>query len=210
MLPERLLEDLGTRGVSLVVAGQSLVVTSINALTDDDRDAIRKHKLPLIRLLTVDDEPSPETDESGETPEVTCPGCAHRLPRRTCGEPVAAGLAPHFGIAWGPKGFWARCPAFKQKPPIDDDMYSFVQDPQLPPPARPLEDASPQSGHDSPVIPDVGKETGQTRHNLVDDRSTVCLAAYGYEVPGDGLMHGLDEHGSHAPWLQEPGYPFNR
>lgn len=52
-------------------------------------------------------------------PARTCAGCAHRLPRGTCGEPEAAGLFPPghgFGIAWPNEGHAANCPAFSLQP----------------------------------------------------------------------------------------------
>ena len=42
----------------------------------------------------------------------TCDGCVHLLLYGTCGEPVAAGLVPEFGIVWPPDGHGAGCAAF--------------------------------------------------------------------------------------------------
>ncbi len=45
----------------------------------------------------------------------TCAGCRHFGRRRTCLEPVAAGLltqAQGFGIVWPPEGHGATCVAF--------------------------------------------------------------------------------------------------
>jgi len=47
----------------------------------------------------------------------TCRACAHRLPYATCGRPVEAGLAPHFGIRWAPPGYAVTCAAFTEKRP---------------------------------------------------------------------------------------------
>lgn len=45
----------------------------------------------------------------------SCAGCLHLLRHGTCGEPVAAGLAPHSGIRWAPEGYGATCPAFSAR-----------------------------------------------------------------------------------------------
>jgi hypothetical protein len=42
----------------------------------------------------------------------TCADCTHQLKPGTCGEPVAAGLAPKFEIRWAPEGHGATCEAF--------------------------------------------------------------------------------------------------
>ena len=49
----------------------------------------------------------------------SCTGCRHFGRRRTCLDPVAAGLltqAQGFGIAWPPEGHGAGCDAFNDKP----------------------------------------------------------------------------------------------
>lgn len=46
----------------------------------------------------------------------TCTDCLHLLRRGTCGEPVAAGLAPNFSIRWPPAGHATNCGAFMPKP----------------------------------------------------------------------------------------------
>ena len=49
-----------------------------------------------------------------------CVDCEHFGRRRTCLEPVAAGLlteAQGFGIAWPPEGHGAGCPVFNSKAP---------------------------------------------------------------------------------------------
>ena len=53
----------------------------------------------------------------GSIPEETAPiHSTQALPRGTCGEPVAAGPAPNFGIVWPPAGHAASCVAFTPKP----------------------------------------------------------------------------------------------
>ena len=54
--------------------------------------------------------------QSANDPARTCADCRHRLPHGTCGEPVAAGLAQNFAIAWPPAGYGASCAAFTPKP----------------------------------------------------------------------------------------------
>lgn len=46
-----------------------------------------------------------------------CADCLHLLPRGTCAEPVAAGLAVSFGIRWAPDGYAVNCEAFASKAP---------------------------------------------------------------------------------------------
>ena len=45
----------------------------------------------------------------------SCACCLHLLRHGTCGEPVAAGLAPHFGIRWAPEGYGETCPAYSAR-----------------------------------------------------------------------------------------------
>ena len=47
----------------------------------------------------------------------TCAGCSNRQPHGTCGEPVAAGLAPKFEIRWPPAGHAQTCPGYIAKAP---------------------------------------------------------------------------------------------
>ena len=48
-----------------------------------------------------------------------CAGCRHRLRPGTCGEPVAAGLAPKFEIRWPPAGHAHACPAYSANAPVE-------------------------------------------------------------------------------------------
>ncbi|MBA3624581.1 MAG: hypothetical protein H0W48_09065 [Methylibium sp.] len=50
--------------------------------------------------------------QAANDPARTCGDCRHLLRHGTCGEPVAAGLAPWFGIVWPPGGHGAHCAGF--------------------------------------------------------------------------------------------------
>lgn len=53
-----------------------------------------------------------------------CATCAHRTPARTCGEPVAAGLLPRFGVVFVAAGDGGACPAWSFNPKTPADSAS--------------------------------------------------------------------------------------
>ncbi len=77
----------------------------------------------------------------------TCAGCRHFGRRRTCLEPVAAGLLTEtegFGIVWPPEGHGASCPAYISKTPTAaaDRPYKLTQAEGDAAPAEPWDDAA--------------------------------------------------------------------
>lgn len=63
----------------------------------------------------------------------SCAGCLRRLPRGTCGAPVAAGLRTKdqgFGIVWPPERHGQSCRAFTPKMPVvaSDRPYRLTRD----------------------------------------------------------------------------------
>ena len=100
-----LLADLADAGLRVTTDGDHLVIRPASKLTDPMRAALREAKPELLTLLAA------------QSPMRACTGCAHRLRRGTCAEPVAAGLATHFGIRWAPEGHAQSCPAFKAPTP---------------------------------------------------------------------------------------------
>lgn len=62
--------------------------------------------------------PEPADCAATPAPMRVCADCAHRTRRKTCAEPVAAGLAPHFGIVFCEllqATQAGRCPAFSMR-----------------------------------------------------------------------------------------------
>ena len=100
-----LLADLADAGLSIAADGGDLVIRPASKLSDDMHAMLRAAKSDLLALL------------SPPTPKRTCTDCAHRLRRGTCAEPVAAGLATHFGIRWAPDGHAQSCPAYEAATP---------------------------------------------------------------------------------------------
>jgi hypothetical protein len=107
-----LLLNLAGAGFELDVADGKLLVTPASRLTDKLRLELRANKPGLIALLT-DTAPA---DPQGVVVGHACSGCRNFGRRRTCLEPVTAGLLTEtegFGIAWPPEGYRANCAAFK-------------------------------------------------------------------------------------------------
>lgn len=97
-----LLAELADMGVTVTVDDERLVIRPASKLTDALRAGLRAAKPELLAII------APRT----------CAGCAHVTRRKTCGEPVAAGLVPHFGIVFIellPATQAARCPAFSMR-----------------------------------------------------------------------------------------------
>ena len=102
MAARDLLADLASAGLRVTAEGDRLMIRPASRLTEPLRVALLQAKPELLALL------------SAPLPMRTCAGCAHRLRRGTCAEPVAAGLATHFGIRWAPDGHAQGCPAFRR------------------------------------------------------------------------------------------------
>ena len=105
MAARDLLADLASAGLSVTAEGDRLMIRPASRLTEPLRVALRQAKPELLALL------------SAPLPMRTCAGCAHRLRRGTCAEPVAAALATHFGIRWAPDGHAQSCPAYEAATP---------------------------------------------------------------------------------------------
>ena len=125
------------RGAGLVLTltpAGGLHVAPRNALTDDHRAAIRAERDALVlALMAAEHEADAEAFEEraaimefdgglpraeAEAAARQCADCEHFGRRRTCLEPVAAGLltkAQGHGIAWPPAGHADACPVFDGK-----------------------------------------------------------------------------------------------
>ncbi len=66
----------------------------------------------VVAVLAVPTEGVSPKLQAANDPARTCGDCRHLLRHGTCGEPVAAGLAPWFGIVWPPGGHGAHCAGF--------------------------------------------------------------------------------------------------
>lgn len=91
-------------------------------------------------LLSVLSVPTPGAFEKSTpaapspTPTATsCATCAHRTPARTCGEPVAAGLAPRFRVVFlaAIGDYGTSCPAWRVDPPDKAAPASSASGPRL-------------------------------------------------------------------------------
>ena len=128
-----LLHHLRDAGLVLTLTpADGLHVAPRKALTEDLRVAIRAQRdaLVLALLSAHADLAGPQSEQRrgssqdsqdsqghpGTKTIASCTGCLHLLPHGTCGEPVAAGLAQNFAIAWPPAGYGASCAAFTPKP----------------------------------------------------------------------------------------------
>lgn len=94
-----LLADLAGLGVTVTAHGDRLVIRPASRLTDGHRAELREAKAELLAILGAR----------------ACADCAHQTRRRTCREPVRAGLVDSFGIVFLellPADQAAQCPAF--------------------------------------------------------------------------------------------------
>ena len=129
-----LLRHLRGAGFTLAVAeGGGIRIAPISKLSDDHRQAIRVHKAELLALLSgeVDDAEHEAFEEraaviqfdaglsraDAETEARACVACEFQSRRKTCLEPVLAGLAPHFSIRWCDEspGGGSGCPAYQPR-----------------------------------------------------------------------------------------------
>ena len=134
--PELLQHLRGAGLVLTVTPAGGLHVAPRDALTDDQRIAIRAQRdaLVLALLSAHADLAGPQSEQRrgssqdsqdsqghpGTKTIASCTGCLHLLRRGTCREPVAAGLLTAeegFGIVWPPVGHGAACSAFIGKMP---------------------------------------------------------------------------------------------
>lgn len=131
--PDLLLHLRGA-GFRLDVAGDKLMVAPAGALTDAHRQAIRDYRGELLALLAgeANDAEREAFEEraaimefdgglsrsDAETGARSCIACEFRSRRKTCLEPVAAGLADHFSIRFCAQvpAHGATCAAFKEAP----------------------------------------------------------------------------------------------
>ena len=130
-----LLHELAGAGFSVTAEADRLVIRPWSKLTDELRAALRASKPEVLALLAAEREADAEAFEEraaimefdgglpradAEAAARQCVDCEHLTRRRTCLEPVAAGLltqAEGFGIAWPPEGHGAVCAAFSGKMP---------------------------------------------------------------------------------------------
>ena len=130
-----LLRYLRDAGLVLTLTPEGgLHVAPRSALTEGHRAAIRAERDALVlALLASEREAEQEAFEEraaimqfdgglaradAEVAARQCLDCEHLGRRRTCLEPIAAGLltpAEGFGIVWPPDGHAARCSAFAGK-----------------------------------------------------------------------------------------------
>lgn len=107
------LDRLAAAGLTVRADNDRLFVRPADRLNDNILAALRAAKPELLALL-AGDRTLPAT--SAPATDRTCAGCAHLTRRKTCAEPIAAGLADHFSILWPEPGRATRCPAFDPKP----------------------------------------------------------------------------------------------
>ena len=125
-----LLLQVRLAGFTLNLADGKLLVTPASMLTDELRAALRACKPAVLALLAAEQAADVEAFEEraaiiefdgglsradAEVAARQCVDCEHFGRRRTCLEPVAAGLLTGqegFGIVWAPDGHAARCAAF--------------------------------------------------------------------------------------------------
>ncbi len=114
MAARDLLHQMLAAGFTLGQAGDKLLVTPADRLTDELRASLRACKAELLALLAgVDDDHRPVGVAQ------RCADCRHLSRVKTCTNPVAAGLltaAEGFGIAWPPAGYGATCQAWRRDP----------------------------------------------------------------------------------------------
>ena len=125
-----LLRHVRAAGFTLDLADGKLLVAPASMLTDELRTALRSSKTEVLALLTAEREADAEAFEEraaimefdgglhraeAEAAARQCVDCERFTRRRTCLEPVAAGLLTEeqgYGIAWPPSGHGAICPSF--------------------------------------------------------------------------------------------------
>jgi hypothetical protein len=128
-----LLEHVRAAGFTLDLADGKLLVAPASMLTDELRAALRFSKTEVLALLAAEHDADAEAFEEraaimefegglpraeAEAAAHQCVDCEHFGRRRTCLEPVAAGLlteAQGYGIAWPPAGHADTCPVFDVK-----------------------------------------------------------------------------------------------
>jgi hypothetical protein len=129
-----LLAYFRTAGFTLDLADHLLLVKSASMLTDELRTALSTSKPEVLALLAVEHEANAEAfceraivEFGGRLPRAAakaaarqCVDCEFFGRRRTCREPVAAGLLTQtqgFSIVWPPEGHDVACLAFFGKVP---------------------------------------------------------------------------------------------
>ncbi len=128
-----LLRHVRGTGFTLDLADGKLLVAPASMLTDDLRAALRACKPEVLALLAAEREADKEAFEEragimefdgglpraeAEVAARQCVDCEFFGRRRTCMEPVLAGLltqAEGFGIVWPPAGHADTCAAFNGK-----------------------------------------------------------------------------------------------
>ena len=127
--PEKLNAGAVSPVSPLVPTETAQVAAAASMLTDELRAALRASKPDMLALLAAEQEAFEERagimEFDGGLPRAEaeaaarqCVDCEHYGRRRTCLEPVAAGLLTAeegFGIVWPPEGHGAGCPAFSDK-----------------------------------------------------------------------------------------------
>ena len=128
-----LLKHVCAAGFTLDLADGKLLVAPASMLTDELRAALRASKPEVLALLAAEHGTGAEAIEEragimefdrglsradAEVAARQCVDCEFFGRRRTCLEPVAAGLltqAQGYGIAWPPAGHADTCAAFDVK-----------------------------------------------------------------------------------------------
>lgn len=118
MSPAELLADLRGRGFSVEADDGRLVVRPASRLTDADDQRIRQVLQELLAALREPLHVLADTDVA-----IDCGACRHQSRRRTCLQPVAAGLVGEFEIVFTellPAAQAAQCPAYSPRvPPME-------------------------------------------------------------------------------------------
>ena len=185
-----LLKDVRAAGFTLDLADGKLLVAPASMLTDELRTALRANKTEVLALLAAEHDAEAEAFEEraaimefdgglprteAEAAARQCVDCEHFGQRRTCLEPVAAGLltqAQGFGIVWPSEKYGAVCPAFIGELPTATASR-----------ARRLLPAGPDRCHVKPW--DDAAE--YLRHSVASRRQRIAEAEKGIYLPSSRL-----------------------
>lgn len=111
-----LLDQLRARGVKVVTDGRRLGVVPAGSLTPEERDALRRFKPELVRLLTTP-EPLPALDAKTLIEVLGASPTSAEISSRTKSAPASSGRAPSwFGASPWPSGLRSmRWPGFSAR-----------------------------------------------------------------------------------------------
>jgi hypothetical protein len=107
-----LLVEMANAGIEVEAHGDNLLIRPSSRLTNDMRAALRTAKPVLLSLLMRPASLRGQWHAQG-IQQRKCEECRFQLRAGNCGEPVAAGLTPSYGIVWPPNRYGMSCPSFE-------------------------------------------------------------------------------------------------